>query len=193
LHRAGGPRNAFAQPVQQVDMPAKPIRAVARALEVLEALNRQGTATALALARETGIPRPTVYRLLETLVGTGHVGAMLGRRLPMLESSMGRAYLAFCPARERTALLRMLGAPAGFARRLAEIRRRGYSLRAGGGPWPHTGSVALPILSGGRLLGCINAIWMARAVPPEEGIRQCLGPLRETAALIESAIRANPA
>jgi hypothetical protein len=34
---------------------------------------------------------------------------------------------------------------------------------------------------------------MARAVPPEEGIRQCLGPLRETAALIESAIRANPA
>jgi putative ABC transport system permease protein len=67
------------------------------------------------------------------------------------------------------ALLRMLGAPAGFARRLAEIRRRGYSLRAGGGPWPHTGSVALPILSGGRLLGCINAIWMARAVPPEEG------------------------
>ena len=160
-------------------MPAKPIRAVARALDVLEALNRQGTATALVLARETGIPRPTVYRLLETLVGTGHVAAvgerytlrlrvralsdgfedeawiaeiaapallaltarirwpcdvgtlegtemviretthgvapfsidraMLGRRLPLLESSMGRAWLAFCPAGERAALLRMLG------------------------------------------------------------------------------------
>ncbi len=239
-------------------MAHKPIRAVARGLEMLEALNRLGTATALALARETGIPRPTIYRLLETMVLSGHVAAMgerytlrlrvralsdgfedeawiaeiaapalraltarirwpcdvgtleglemviretthgvapfsidramLGRRLPMLESSMGRAYLAFAPAAERAALLRMLGPPAGFARRLGETRRRGFALRAGGGPWPHTGSVALPIRAAGRVLGCVNAIWMARAVPPEEGIRQCLEPLRETADRIEAAI-----
>jgi len=239
-------------------MPAKPIRALARGLDVLEALNRLGTATALALARETGIPRPTVYRLLETLVGTGHVAAsgeryslrlraralsdgfedeawiveiaapalhaltaairwpcdvatlegtemviretthrvapfsidraMLGRRLPLLESSMGQAWLAFCPPAERAALLRMVAAPRAFTRLLAEIRRRGYALRAGGGLWPHTGSVALPIIAGGRLLGCINAIWMARAVAPEEGLRQCLEPLRQTAAAMEMAI-----
>ncbi len=239
-------------------MAHKPIRAVARGLELLEALNRHGTATVLVLSRETGIPRATIYRLLETMVRSGHVAAMgerytlrlrvralsdgfedeawiaeiaapallaltarirwpcdvgtlegtemviretthrvapfsidramLGRRLPLLESSMGQAYLAFCPAEERAALLRMLGAPAGFARRLADTRRRGYALRAGGGPWPHTGSVALPIMAGGHLRGCINAIWMARAVSPEEGIRQCLEPLREARAGIEAAI-----
>lgn len=241
-------------------MAHKPIRAVTRGLELLEALNRHGTATALVLSRETGIPRATIYRLLETMVQSGHLAAMgerytlrlrvralsdgfedeawiaeiaapallaltarirwpcdvgtlegmamviretthrvapfsidramLGRRLPMLESSMGQAYLAFCPPAERAALLGMLGAPAGFARRLGEARRRGYALRAGGGPWPHTGSIALPIMAEGRVLGCVNAIWMARAVPPEEGIRQCLEPLRETAARIEAAIAA---
>ncbi len=241
-------------------MRPKPIRALTRGLDVLEALNRHGTATAMVLARETGIPRPTIYRLLETMVLSGHVAAlgerytlrlrvralsdgfedgawiaeiaapalyaltarirwpcdvgtlegtemviretthrvapfsidraMLGRRLPILESSMGQAWLAFGLPAERAAMLRMLKAPVGMARRLAATRARGYALRAGGGPWPHTGSVALPIMAEGRVLGCINAIWMARAVPPEEGLRQCLEPLRETAAAIEAGIAA---
>ncbi|MCU0886891.1 MAG: helix-turn-helix domain-containing protein [Rubritepida sp.] len=252
-------------------MPARPIRAFARGLELLAALNRHGSATALQLARETAIPRPTVYRLLETLLAEGYVTrspsderfvlrlktrtlsegfedeewvtaiaapvlhaltarigwpcdlatlegtsmviretthrvarfsidrGMAGRRLPVLGSSLGQAWLAFAAKREREALLALLAASsapedaraqdtAALAHRLAAIRRRGYALRTGGA-WPHTGSLALPVRRGGALLGCVAAIWMARAVPPEEGVRQCLAPLRAAAQEIEARLR----
>ena len=52
----------------------KPIRSFARGLAVLSALNRHGGATALILARETGVPRATVYRLLQTLFDDGYIG-----------------------------------------------------------------------------------------------------------------------
>src|SRR6201996_8176603 len=55
-------------------MQPKPIRSFARGLAVLSALNRHGSATALTLARETGVPRATVYRLLQTLLEDGYVG-----------------------------------------------------------------------------------------------------------------------
>ena len=54
-------------------MTAIPIRAFARGLDLLAALNRHGSATALTLARDTGIPRATVYRLLETLLAGGWI------------------------------------------------------------------------------------------------------------------------
>ena len=55
-------------------MQPKPIRSFARGLAVLSALNQHGSATAIALARESGVPRPTVYRLLQTLMDGGYVG-----------------------------------------------------------------------------------------------------------------------
>ena len=55
-------------------MRPKPIRSFTRGLAVLSALNRHGSATALTLARESGVPRATVYRLLETLLEDGYVG-----------------------------------------------------------------------------------------------------------------------
>lgn len=242
-------------------MAAKPIRALGRGLEVLAALNRLGEATAGALAAASGVPRPTVYRVLETLRQGGYVAAiderwslrlgvralsdgfedeewittiaapalhdltarirwpcdlatlegtsmvirvtthkvapfsidraMLGRALPVLESAMGLAWLAFAPAAERQALLAMLGARP-MARRLAEIRRQGHALRLGG-RWPHTASVAVPVMAGGRLLGCAAAIWMARAVPPEEGLRQCLAPLRDAVGRIAAGLEGHAA
>lgn len=235
-------------------MAPKPIRALARGLDVLAALNRLGEATAGALAAETGVPRPTVYRVLETLRAGGYVTAaeerwslrlgvralsdgfedeewitavalpalhaltariqwpsdlatlegtamviratthqvapfsidraMLGRAMPVLQSSLGQAWLGFAPVAERDALLAMLG----VSPRLGAIRRQGYALRASGGPWPHTRSVAVPIMVDGRVLACINAIWMARAITVEEGLRQCLEPLRQTAATIACRI-----
>ncbi len=54
-------------------MQPKPIRSFARGLALLEALNRHGSATALTLARDSGIPRATVYRLLQTLLEAGYV------------------------------------------------------------------------------------------------------------------------
>jgi IclR helix-turn-helix domain len=55
-------------------MQPKPIRSFVRGLAVLAALNRHGSASALTLARETGVPRATVYRLLQTLLEEGYVG-----------------------------------------------------------------------------------------------------------------------
>lgn len=250
----------------------KPIRAFARGLDLLAALNRHGAATALTLARETGIPRPTVYRLIETLEQEGYLArspsdgrwvlrlkvrglsdgfadeewisviaapalyrlterigwpcdlctmegtamviretthrvarfsidrGMIGRALPVLQSSVGLAWLAFSRPAERQTLLGLLAASdrpedlaarrgGTLARHLALIRRRGYALRAGGTPpWPHTGSIALPVLRQGTVLGCVNAVWMARAVSTEAGIRLCLEPLRGLVQDIEAAL-----
>ncbi len=52
----------------------KAVRSLSRGIAVLEALNRLGTSSALTIARETKIPRPTVYRLLSTLQSEGYVG-----------------------------------------------------------------------------------------------------------------------
>ena len=255
-------------------MQPKPIRSFVRGLAVLAALNRHGSASALTLARETGVPRATVYRLLQTLLEEGYVGRgtaddrfhlrlkvrglsggfedeqwisaiagpalvdltrriswpcdvttlqglkmvirdtthpiaplsidrnMVGEELPILGSSSGLAYIAFVPAEERAALLGLLARsndphdalahdPAQAARLIAATRRRGYGLRQGGQLWPHTGAVALPIRVGKRVLGCINTVWMARAIGHQEGVRRCLEPLQQTRALIEQQLVAH--
>lgn len=136
--------------------------------------------------------RETTHRSARFSIDQG----MAGHRLPILESSLGRCWLAFAEARERDGVLALLpGGPgrAALLRELAAVRRRGHALREGAGtPWPHTGSVALPLRAGGRLLGCVNAIWMARAVTPAEGLRQCLEPLRQARDAIEAALAAAP-
>ncbi len=50
-----------------------PIEPVRRSLAVLEALSRRPHGTIAALAEETELPRPTVVRLLQTLVALGYV------------------------------------------------------------------------------------------------------------------------
>jgi IclR family transcriptional regulator, mhp operon transcriptional activator len=49
------------------------VRALERGLAVLAAMNRHKVASVVELARETRLPRPTVYRLLETLGRAGFV------------------------------------------------------------------------------------------------------------------------
>jgi IclR family mhp operon transcriptional activator len=50
-----------------------PVQAVVRALQLLAAINRSGLATVGGLHKTTGLPKPTIVRLLETLVGAGYV------------------------------------------------------------------------------------------------------------------------
>lgn len=252
-------------------MHPKPIRSFARGLAVLSALNRHGSATALTLARETGVPRATVYRLLQTLFDDGYIGRgtaddrfhlrlkvrglsegfedeqwitaiagpalleltrrtawpcdvatleglkmvihetthriaplsidrnMVGQELPILGSASGLAYISFAAKAERDTLLALLARsskphdalahdPAQVSRLIAATRRRGYGLRQGGEIWPHTGSLALPVRAGSRLLGCINTVWMARVISAKEGVSRCLEPLRATRQLIEQKL-----
>ncbi len=121
---------------------------------------------------------------------------MVGQELPILASASGLAYIAFAPKQERQSLLALLVQSndphdavardtTQVSRLIAATQRRGYGFRHGGQVWPHTGAIALPIRVGRRLLGCINTVWMARAIGADDAVRHCLGPLRETRARIE--------
>ena len=50
-----------------------PVRAVERVIDVLQCLNRQPISTLDLLHRQTGLPKPTLVRLLQTLVSKGLV------------------------------------------------------------------------------------------------------------------------
>src|SRR5689334_21242880 len=49
------------------------VRGLTRGLAILRALNENNYASALQLSRITDLPRPTVYRLLDTLIAAGYV------------------------------------------------------------------------------------------------------------------------
>lgn len=58
--------------------PSKTVRSVERTLQLLEFMNRVAVVRVQDLAAQTGLPAPTVVRLLETLIAAGYV-RKLGR------------------------------------------------------------------------------------------------------------------
>jgi IclR family mhp operon transcriptional activator len=143
-------------------------------------------------------------------VRTRHAGAYfddypispIGFRSDLLRGASGRAYLAWCPDRERAAVLRRLGGHDPAARdtvavsRLVDTTRaRGYSIRDAGYGGAHTGtglahaagtgddgrnSIALPILLDGHVLGCVNLTWRRAAVTLEQIVERHLDDLRHS-------------
>ena len=121
--------------------------------------------------------------------------AMIGRRLPMLRTSAGRAYLACCPEPERDVILkhlRVIDDPedrpyleqARLFRMIEETARRGYGVRDEGEFIRKTSSIAAPIVHDGLVLGCIAVIWIRTALMLDDAIHQFAQPLQETAAAI---------
>ena len=246
------------------------VQSVARAFALLRALNEHNFTTVQELSRITGLPRATVYRLLDTLVSEGYVAngaerktyrltiqvralsegfadeawlaevaspvlrelgqkivwptdiatfdrdsmivrettlmksplsinhGTAGYRPPVLQSALGRAYLAWCPDRERDMILRTISysarpdAPfardkAAVDRLLADVRRRGYGFRVGGLE-PKTGSIAVPVFKGRRVLACINMHYILSALSEAEVAARYLEPMRAAAADIERAM-----
>ena len=243
------------------------VRAFKRGLDVLREVNRSGGIRAGDVARALDLPRPTVYRLLETLEELGYIArsasddrfrvtrralslgdgydpgvvicqaaapylaelsktlvwpvdlstyenaamvvqettharsplsidrGMIGKRLPMLRTSAGRAYLAACPTRERDLIVSHLrrideaeDRPFLKADRLdrmvAETQARGYAVRSEGEFNPKTASIAVPIVRDGAVFGCISIIWIRSALGLDEAIAQFAVQLQETAAAI---------
>lgn len=246
------------------------VRSLERGLKVLEALNRSHGSGAQQLARIVELPRPTVYRLLETMEGLGYVTrtgdcwaltaqvkalsagfhddvwvtrvaapilhelgrevlwpvdlvtfendamiiretthaespfsidrGMAGTHLPVLQTSGGRAYLAFSPADERDVVLNRLrqsGKPGDalahdeqFVERiLAETRQLGHGFRTDGFN-PHTASISMPILVGDRVLACITMIWIASALTFEEAVSRNLGSIKRAVTRIQAILQA---
>jgi len=223
------------------------VRALRRGLAVLRYINAMGSANASAIARALDIPRPTVYRLLQTLEEEGYVAfsasstqvrvtrlsaslgdgyaaysrvcqvaapvfgeygprlvwpldltvyenaamvihetthtrsplsidrGMIGYRLPMLRTSAGRAYLAFCREEERAMILdhlRRIHDPedrpfldeAWLRRIIEETRRRAVAVRDGGEFRPKTSSIAVPVMIGDRVEAVVSMIWIRSAL-----------------------------
>lgn len=241
------------------------VRAFKRGLDVLQEVNRSGGIRAGDVARALDLPRPTVYRLLETLEELGYVArsasddrfrvtrralslgdgydpgvvicqaaapflaelsktliwpvdlstyenaamvvqetthsrspvsidrGMIGRRLPMLRTSAGRAYLAACPVRQRDLIVSHLGRideaddrpfldEDRLDRMIAETQARGYAIRSEGEYNPKTASIAVPIVRNEIVFGCISIIWIRSALGIEEAVAQFARQLQETAA-----------
>ena len=123
---------------------------------------------------------------------------MAGTYLPILGTAGGRAYLAFCPADERKAILDHLrrsknadAAPAHdshyIEHLLADTKRLGYGSRYEGFN-PHTASISLPVRQGERVLACVTVIWIASAMSFGEGVKRNLAPLQRAATRIEGQV-----
>ena len=246
------------------------VRALKRGLEILVIINLYRNVKAQDIARISGIPRPTVYRLLETLETLGFVNrsaedtwlvtmkvkslsggfrdaywvtqickplmkqltksilwpvdlitfdsyemvvresthatspfsvdiGMIGRRLPMLETSGGRAYLAFCPEPERKAIIERLAAsdrpgdamgtaPSWIGTILKRTREQGYAIRVKGFK-SMTSSMSLPVYHGNSVIACLTVVWIASALDPKTAVERYLEPMRKTSALISEAFQ----
>lgn len=233
------------------------IEPIGRVFALMESLSRRPHGTAAALAPETALPRPTVVRLLQTLVELGYatrvsraIGyrltdkvlglaqgirfvdhlvdvaaphmsqftrtygwplylgtisnraitirhstaaespmsferAALQRRSPILSSALGRAWLAFCSAEERRAVLRDLGVrqDAKLTAAFARIRRDGHAFTV----LPRSGrlqGIGVAIRKGERVMGCLSMRFIRSAMTEEEAGRRYGAPLDALAAAI---------
>ena len=135
-----------------------------------------------------------------------------GYTIPILGCSAGTAYLAFCGADEREAVLKSLapspdtagpgagasfvGAPFGgknFERMLENVRQSGFASfeRCHNNANPgKTSSLSAPILVDGACEGTVTIVFFSSALTTPEAIRDLAGPLCETGALIAQALAA---
>lgn len=138
--------------------------------------------------------RATTHRFSPLSFHRGRVGW----RIPLLATSLGITYLAFCPDTEARMILRALYTDTSDHVRfrpgrdrldhiLREIRKQGYGIR-NGGLVPETGSFAVPVADGSRCIATINIQYMLSAMSTQEALEQYLAPLKSAAARIESAL-----
>ena len=125
----------------------------------------------------------------------------IGRSVNWLISGVGRAYLAYCPEKEREAILkrlrksdkpedRLAHEPRRLEKILVETRKRGFAIRDPGfiggfyGTVPQDdglAAIALPLLDRGRVHGSMNILWVKTAFTIEEFAARHLVDLRAAA------------
>jgi IclR family mhp operon transcriptional activator len=236
------------------------VRSLERGLALLVALNRRPLASVCDLATDTGLPRPTVYRLLDTLSKAGFVSldratdryrpthgvrslsdgflddgwvteiaapmmtnftlnhvwpislftfeagkmlvrdtthhmsalsidfGMVGKRMGMLRTAAGLAYLAFCPDNERKTILDLLARSDEPDDQQAQeihmldglfnvIRANGYATQERVIN-PKASSISVPIIVGHKVHGCMSLIFIASAMTMSEAEKKLLPPLQ---------------
>ncbi|PKO49397.1 MAG: transcriptional regulator [Betaproteobacteria bacterium HGW-Betaproteobacteria-4] len=252
------------------------VQGLSRGLALLKAINfsSNGRATIASLSEATGLPRPTVRRLLETLEAEGYVRkstsdrtyrlnqkirqlsdgftdeewiseiaspilgellqkivwpsdlctidgtdmlvretthrfsplsfhrARIRQRMPILLTSAGRAYLAYCDEQERRRAIRLIAAgndaQAGFARNsilvdrlLEKVRHQGYASNDGDwNPSPQVaiGAIAIPVRHKGTTLAAINVVFLKKAISIPDAAQKFLPDLIAAVQKIETTI-----
>ncbi|QRG04646.1 helix-turn-helix domain-containing protein [Xanthobacter dioxanivorans] len=134
--------------------------------------------------------------------GPLHLNRRPGYRAPVLVTSMGRAYLAFCAEKTRQAILDRLAMKAEggsldlprIEAMLAEVRVRGFAVMDdtySASEYENlVWAMAVPVMDGPFACAALNIMMLRSAVSFEAAISQFLEPLRETAAQVAEAIRA---
>lgn len=119
--------------------------------------------------------------------------------IPLLPTSVGRAFLAFCTDEVREPLLKILGLQPGLTGELARdahrlrpvleaTRQRGYAMNDGeGSQHPHIASIAAPVIHEGRVMACINLMFTKRALAAKSGAERYAMEVLATARDIERA------
>jgi IclR family mhp operon transcriptional activator len=125
----------------------------------------------------------------------------VNRRVPILLSALGRAYIAFCSEDEREKILdllrvsshatdRMARDPRAVARLLRSVRRAGFATAVETPSAPAHG-MAVPILDNGTVIAAITLRYLGRKLPDSEAAQRYLAPLRRAADAIAMATAAH--
>ena len=128
--------------------------------------------------------------------------AMVGERMPMLVTAIGRAYLAACDDIEREGVLELLRQRTDWIgerardrravdRLLQATRRRGHAVNEG--EWTREASfaaVAVPVMAGERLLAALNMVFPKAAVSGKDLENRFVPALKQLAASIGKSSRA---
>ncbi len=129
--------------------------------------------------------------------------AMVGRRLPILLTACGLTYLAFCPENERDNIIALLAQRDDAAYQLAReleklakllqtIRDKGYG--ENNQSWQQENkiaAIAMPINDEDRIIGCLNLVYIAKAMTIEQAAERYLPALQSVAKQIESGVAEN--
>ncbi|MET0370512.1 MAG: helix-turn-helix domain-containing protein [Sphingobium sp.] len=127
-----------------------------------------------------------------------------GRRIPVLGTSLGLAYLAYATETEQQRALAMSAgraehwndiarAPKEAAALFARIRERGYATaHPAYGATFYDGSIptlAVPVLLDGRPVGAINVKFARAVLSMEAAVDSLIAPMRESADLVAQVLR----
>lgn len=129
----------------------------------------------------------------------------IGLRVPVLQTGLGVAWLAYCEDSEREAIIADLAAstdpfdrpvlePGLVESIVAETRAKGYAARAKGFQprWrtaeDKTSGIAVPVFAGGRVIAAVNIVWVLSAYTESEFAGLYLARLQEAAREIGSRV-----
>ncbi|MAU22145.1 MAG: IclR family transcriptional regulator [Martelella sp.] len=251
-----------------------PVNSVLRSLEVLKILNRQRVSSVDHIHRVSGLPKPTVVRLLETLIEAGYVSkresdkgyrvtsqvaalscgfhgaplaveagrpwaqeltrvhkwpvaiavpngnavmvcdttcgespmapyhALIYKRMGLVTTALGRAYLAFCPPEERRLTMQLLknsSHPDSEIMELSDMvdhvirvtQKMRFAERIGVKASEPSSSVAVPIYGHdeGKILATIGMTYYTRAVRREDVLKRYVPQLKAASAAITESIK----